>query len=655
MCGICGVLGSSSRSSIEAMVSAMYHRGPDDSGIFQEDGIALGMARLAIIDITSKAHQPMSNANGSTWIVYNGETYNFREEREILIKKGYSFKSTSDTEVVLKMYEEYGDDFLLRMRGMFALAIYDKRRGSGKERLLLARDHLGIKPLLYARVGSKFLFSSEMKSMLASGLIEKEFDPEALRLLLTYGSITQPMTAVSGVKMLMPGHRLIIESGTEGIERFWQLGLDRISDLRQEPYEEQVRMVKASLEESVRMQMVSDVPVGAFLSGGVDSSLLVALMSRISGATVKTFSVGFEQEGVHIDETDDAERVAKFIGTDHTRVVVTGKDVRERITHFAAALDQPSVDGLNSYFVSLPARQAVTVAISGTGGDELFAGYPWFMNMVAVCHQDNKNWWRSAGKKIISDVAQLEIFNPLSQGRFGDILERVRISSGFVSRYARQYIIFGVNGTSRILAPEIKALSRIGREPAHDMTFADELPFGSPIERGLALCLRGYTQNQLLRDIDAVSLATSLEVRVPILDPVIADVAFSLPDSAKLGDITCVSNLNRATYRETGAKRVLIDAGRDLLPEGMDLQQKRGFGMPFDSWLKGSLRDVLDDTLSIESVRKRGFFDVKEVQALRNSFLEGNKSWVFPWLLIVTELWCREVLDRSPQSSLVKE
>jgi asparagine synthase (glutamine-hydrolysing) len=645
MCGICGVLGDSNRSVIEAMVLAMHHRGPDDSGIFQENGIALGMARLAIIDITPKGHQPMSNADGSVWIVYNGETYNFREERNILLKKRHSFNSTSDTEVVLRMYEEYGDDFLLRMRGMFALAIYDKRRGSGKERLLLARDHFGIKPLLYASVGSVFVFSSEMKPMLASGLIERQFDPEALRLLLTYGSITQPMTAVSGVRMLLPGHRLIIESGTQRIGRFWQLGIDRIPGLRQMPYQEHVRIVRASLEESVRLQMVSDVPIGAFLSGGVDSSLLVALISRITGATVKTFSVGFEQEGAHIDETDDAERVAKFIGTDHMRVVVNGQDVRERITNIAAAIDQPSVDGVNSYFVSMAARQAVTVAISGTGGDELFAGYPWFGNMVAACYHDNKNRWISVGKKIVSDIAQREIFNSLSPGRFGNILERVRTSSGFVSRYARQHIIFGVTGTSRILSQEIKALSNIGREPAHDMMFADELPFGSPIERGLALCLRGYTQNQLLRDIDAVSLANSLEVRVPILDHMIADVAFSLPDSAKLGDITSVSNFADAGYRETGAKKILVDAGRDLLPEGMDLQQKRGFEMPFDSWLKGSLRDVLDDTLSTESIRKRGFFNLKEMEALRGHFLAGKKSWVFPWLLMITELWCREVLD----------
>lgn len=647
MCGICGVFGNTSRESIEAMISAMRHRGPDDVGIFQDDGIALGMTRLAIIDLSPNAHQPMSNTDRTVWIVYNGETYNFQRERETLLKKGHSFSSACDTEVVLHMYEEYGDDFLLRMRGMFALAIYDKRRGPGKERLLLARDHFGIKPLLYARVGTGFIFSSEVKSILASGLIDRKFDPEALRLLITHGSITQPMTAISGVKMLLPGQRLIIESGREKLDWFWKLGIDRIQGLRQQPYEEQISRLRSTLEECVRLQMVSDVPIGAFLSGGVDSSLLVALMSLISGAEVKTFSVGFEQEGREIDETDDAERVAKLLGTDHQRVLVTGQDFRDKITHIVAALDQPSVDGVNSYFISMAARKGVTVAISGTGGDELFAGYPWFMHMASGCNGDGKSRWTSGARMMISKTARNDIFNPLLQSRFGDLLERSRAMSGFVARFARQYQIFGSKGACKVLAPEIKQFATMGRDPSHDMLDADELPWGSPVERVSALCLRGYTQNQLLRDIDAVSMAYSLEVRVPYLDPLVIDVALSLPDTAKLGDLSRLSDLEGATYRETGAKKILIDVGRELLPDGIDLQSKRGFGMPFNSWIKNSLRDVLDDTLSPLSVKRRGFFQVQEVESLREKFLKEQTSWVFPWVLMVTELWCREVLDKS--------
>lgn len=647
MCGICGIIGSSFQQNIEAMLSAMHHRGPDDSGIFRENSVTVGMTRLAILDVSPTGHQPMSNPDGTVWIVYNGETYNFQTEREILRGKGYTFSSSSDTEVVLRMYEHYGDDFLLRMRGMFALAIYDKRRGLGQERLVLARDHLGIKPLLYAKTQSGLVFASEMKSMLASGLIAGKIDPEAVRQLLTYGSVIQPKTIIDGICMLLPGHRMILEQGREKTERYWSLGINRYPDLREKTHEELVDYVRSALQECVSLQMVSDVPIGAFLSGGIDSSLLVALISKISGHKVKTFSVGFEAEGSRIDETDDAARIAGYIGTDHHRVVVTGQDVRDNILHIATALDQPSVDGVNSYFVSLAAGRDVTVAISGTGGDELFAGYPWFSHMELVSNLDKRHPAKTSIKRILAGIARHDSFNQLLFGHYGHVIERLRGCSGFVPRYIRQYQIFGVMGAARTLAPDIKPLTKIGCEPAYDIALADELPNGLPVERVSALCLRGYTQNQLLRDIDAVSMAHSLEVRVPFLDPVIADIALSLPASSKIGNQLGLSNHHEATYRESGRKRILIDIAKDLLPEDMDAQQKRGFGMPFDSWLKGSLREILEDTLSDLTVRNRGLFDERETRILKQNFLGGQCSWALPWLLMITELWCREVLESS--------
>jgi asparagine synthase (glutamine-hydrolysing) len=641
MCGICGIIGSYNDSRIESMVAAMHHRGPDDYGIFKDEGIALGMARLSIIDPTPNGHQPMQNRDGSVWMVYNGETYNFRDERDILQKKGYAFRSTSDTEVVLNMYEEYGDDFLLRLRGMFALAIYDRRRGPQKTRVLLARDHLGIKPLLYMKKGDLMVFASEMKSMLASGLVERQFDPESLRLLLTYGSILQPMTAVSGVKMLLPGHRMIIQNGKIRNEKFWKLDVNRVNNLRKRPYGEQVEYLRDALKESVRLQMVSDVPIGAFLSGGVDSSLLCALMAQECGSRVKTFSVGFESEGTHIDESNDALRTADYLGTDHSRVVVTGKEMHEKIFHIARALDQPSVDGVNSYFISQAARQAVTVAISGTGGDELFAGYPWFINM-ALRYQKKTSYYKLA----MSRMLKMKFFDALSKSKYANSLEQARMYSGFISQYAREYFIFGVNGTTSILSSEYQSKSRTGREMGYDIIETDEIPFGSVIERVCALCLRGYTQNQLLRDIDAVSMSQSLEVRVPFMDHLIVDIALSLPDDAKMGSIADIPNPVEATYRETGVKRILIDAGKGLLlPPDMDLQKKRGFSMPFDAWLKGPLRKILDDALSERSVASRGFFNNEKVQSLKKIFYEGGVGWPYPWLLMIIELWCREIFD----------
>jgi len=645
MCGICGILGDPVPGRVEGMVRAMRHRGPDDSGVFAEGGATLGMARLAILDITPSGHQPMATPDGSLHIVYNGETYNFQAEREILRGRGYSFSSTSDTEVVLRMYEQYGDDFLLRMRGMFALAIYDRRKGKGRERLLLARDPVGIKPLLYARVGSRFLFASEMKSLLASGLVEREIDAESLRLLLTQGSIPQPRTILAGVRMLPPAHRLIREDGRERVERYWTLETGRGGELEGRPYAELVREVRSALEESVRLQMVSDVPLGAFLSGGVDSSLLVAMMSRMSSHRVKTFSVGFGEEGAHMDETDDAERTARFIGTDHERVLVTGRDVRDRIAHIASSLDQPSVDGVNAYFVSLAARRGVTVAISGTGGDELFAGYPWFHEMADACEDDRLHPAATAVRRAFGSMAGRPCFDPWMAGRLGRWIDRRRARSGFLPRYARCYQVFGTGGAARFLSPALKEAARIGREPALDV-LGDELPRAAAVERVTALCLRGYTQNQLLRDIDAVSMGHSLEVRVPFLDPPLIDLALSLPPGTKLGNPVPRGLRDAVSYRDTGAKRILIDAGKGLLPDGIDLQGKRGFGMPFGSWLKGPLREVLEETLSPVSTRARGLFEPRAASGLLEDFLRDRCDWSRPWLLTITELWCREVLDR---------
>lgn len=654
MCGICGVWAAPRERAAEAvtrMVAAMRHRGPDDCGIYGEGSAAIGMARLAIIDASAAGHQPMHVAEGRLSIVYNGEVYNFIEERRILEGRGVTFASDSDTEVVLRMYEHYGDDFLLRLRGMFAMALLDRRRGPGCERLLVARDHLGIKPLLYARAAGALVFASEIKALLASGYVDRAIDPEALRMLLSYGSITQPRTMLRDVRMLPPGHRLIVEPGSERLERYWSLAVDRRADLRNRPYEALVDEVADVLREAVRLQLVSDVPLGAFLSGGVDSSLLVAMMSQLLHRRVKTFSVGFEREGAAMDESADAERMARHIGTDHTAVTVRGSDVRDHIERIARGLDQPSVDGVNAYFVAMAARREVTVAISGTGGDELFAGYPWFISMVRYEAARGAQPWRSAARDLIAGVARRRMFDPLVAYRGGGRIARARAMSGFVERYAGVYQIFGARGAARLIAPGLRLSAGAGRAAHHDFAPLDELSTCSPVERVTGLCVRGYLTNQLLRDVDAVSMAHSLEVRVPFLDPHVVDTALSLPDSAKLAEASRLSGSPHSTYRETGAKRVLIDVGRRFLPADFDLQPKRGFAMPFGSWLRGPLREVLDETLSPRTVAARGLLDPVAVSDVRDGFLRGEREWSSPWLLMMLELWCRAVLDGSAGDS----
>jgi len=649
MCGICGIWGGGGRSKVRSMMSALHHRGPDDSGLFEDDKISLGMTRLAILDVSSGGHQPMLSPDGQIVIVYNGELYNFREERSVLQKSGYSFRSTSDTEVVLRMYEHYGDDFLLRMRGMFALAIYDKRRGPGHERLLLARDHMGIKPLLYAHVDGRLIFASEIKALLASGFIEPEVDPVALRLLLTHGAIVQPRTILRGVKMLLPAHRLVLDAGgAERVERYWSLGINRRSDLRGRPYQEQVEEVALALAESVRLQMVSDVPLGAFLSGGVDSSLLVAMMAKeVKDHRVRTFSVGFEEEGGNLDETDDAQRTASFIGTDHSRVVVRGTDVRDNISQIVRSLDQPTVDGANSYFVSLAARRSVTVAISGTGGDELFAGYPWFGQMAFDESRRQATPWKSLARSVLASVARQRVLDPLVPKPGGYRFGRMRDDAGFLSRYYATNPIFESAWAARLMTPDLRRLAQAGRSVHYDLTGIDELREGTVLERVTGVCLRGYTTNQLLRDIDAASMSHSLEVRVPYLDHVVADLALSLPDDAKMG-VTPTSWSNDArSYREAGTKRVLLDVAKNSLPEGFDSMPKRGFGMPFGAWLKGPLCEVLLETLSEKQVNQRGLLSATAVTAVKEQFFAGSIDWPQPWLLMMIELWAREVLDSS--------
>lgn len=642
MCGIAGLVGKfpNKKNRTERMVQAMHHRGPDDKGIFDSPRATLGMSRLAILDLTKSGHQPMSNRKKTIWIVYNGEMYNFLQERAILEQKGYEFRSNSDTEVVLRMYEEYGDDFVSKMRGIFALVIYDKRPGQGKEKILLARDHLGIKPLLYYQKGKKLIFASEIKAILASGLVAKQVEPEALRQLLSYGSVIQPLSIIKDVKMLLPSHRLIFQHGKVSIEKYWHLQTNRREDIRSLSYQAQVKMVEKTLTDVVRQQMISEVPLGAFLSGGIDSSLLVAIMSKVSTSKIKTFSVGFEHEGKELDETDDALKIAKFLKTNHSKVMVSALDAKNNIRQIAKALDQPSVDGANAYFVSEAARKKVTVAISGTGGDELFAGYPWFANMMNF--HLNKD---SLIKKYLAKAAQGEFFNPLTRSGLKFYLEGIR-QGDFLGFFARQYQIFGSIFAQDVLAEKIKHSSMIGREPALDFVLADELRGADPINRVSALCLRGYTQNQLLRDIDAVSMSHSLEVRVPFLDPGLTDLAMSLPTEAKLANHTNLTGrAHEQTYRELGAKKILVDIGKKLLFKDMDLQRKRGFTLPFNFWLRGTLGDILEETLSKKVVRKRGFFDPKQVALYYQYYLDEKIDWPMVWLLMMTELWAQEVLD----------
>ena len=624
MCGIAGLFRTKGGDA-RAMIHAMAHRGPDGTGWHADGAVQLAHARLAIVDLSPAGHQPMANAAGDIWLVFNGEIYNWRSERAALEQAGHRFRSESDSEVLLALYERYGAASIARLRGIFAFAVYDRRGGPGRETLLLARDQFGTKPLLYrCTPQGGIVFASELKGMLASGLVGAALDPEALRTLLSFGSVVQPRTMLAEVRALPSAHYLLAGPNGVRVQRYWSHPSGAMPELRRLPYPELVRRGAEVLGDSIALQRIADVPVGAFLSGGVDSSLIVALMAAGQSARLKTFSVGFEDEPGALDESHEAAEVARHLGTEHSRVVVGGADAMASLTHFASAIDQPSVDGFNSYFVSRATAQGVKVALSGTGGDELFAGYPWFAGMVPP--------------------------DPPGPAWLPRCLRRAEPADpGFLDRYSAFYRCFGPEGPPTFLAAGWRETAGRWVEMTEDLAPLDELPAAPVLDRVSALCLNGYTRNQLLRDIDACSMAHALEVRVPFLDTTVAAFALSLPQQARLRPGGAWLDPT-ASYDRAGIKRIVVDIARPHLPPSFFADRpKRGFGLPLTNWLRGPLREVLRDTLSPEAVRRRGLFDPAAVSALLDQFLAGEGYWNGPWLLLITELWCREVLDRVVQ------
>jgi asparagine synthase (glutamine-hydrolysing) len=603
MCGITGIVLFNSKvvnfeNTVSKMLLAMQHRGPDGSGIFSDGPCSLGQVRLAVIDTTDAAKQPMT-INGVT-LVYNGELYNFIEERKILESKGVRFKSTSDSEVLLSMYLHYGDNFLIRLRGMYAFAIWDSR----KKKLICARDPLGIKPFLYSVDSDSFIFASELKALLASKIVSKEIERQSLRFLLQRGSVPQPHTILKDVKSLLPGEVLTIENGKAPLIKTFHVMKQGRLDLKGADWQELVSLCLEKIDISLGRQMIADVPLGAFLSGGIDSSLLVALMVQKHNK-VRTFSVGFES-GLNTqseDETDDAEQVARHLGVNHTTIIIKQNEIADNLRAIAKGLDHPTVDGVNSWFVARAARSELTVAISGTGGDELFAGYPWFESML----QYNS-------KSVIEKM------------------RKWRTGESFSSVFEKQYFIFD-NATSNRLCP--------GEYP--DYKYPDPIPHADALSRVTGMVLSGYTRDQLLADIDTAAMCHGLEVRVPLLDEELLDFAMSLPMDAKIGgkDLSAQTG----SYASTGVKRILLDIGKPLLPVGFSQRTKRGFTLPFDGWLRGMLYETMQSLLSEQTVMKRGFFNAFEVKNIRIAFNKGQIHWTQPWLLMMTELWAQEVLD----------
>ena len=630
MCGIFGIAGRNARvdpSLVERAAQSLAHRGPDDSGttlVHDAAGsLTIGLAnrRLAILDLSPLAHQPMQDAETGNWIVYNGEIYNFRAVRKELESAGKTFASHSDTEVVLKSYAQWGADCLAKFRGMFAFAIWDASR----QRLFLARDPMGIKPLYYAQSGEYFLFASEIRTLLGTGLLPRRLDRAGLVNYLTFGSAYDPLTLVEGVHSLPAGHTLVWQAGDLRQSRYWDLVDDDSSlgpgDISGSSESQVARQLGALLEEAVHLQLVSDVPVGVFLSGGIDSSALVSILSR-GGVTPSTFSIVFRE--AEYSEAQYSRAIARKFRTDHHEIVVSQVDVLATISDALRAMDLPTMDGINTYFVSREARKAgVKVALSGLGGDEVFAGYSSFRTVPRM--ERLAQVWRHVPEAVRTPLAS--VFSAISPN--SDQNRKLAVLARGNGRALHPYFLSRMlftPGRVDLLFPQGVQVAEAANAALNQQL--DRSRAFDAINRVSYLEARCYMLNTLLRDADAMSMSQGLEVRVPLIDHQLARAVLRLPGCSKL---------NRTP------KKLLVEALDGSLPGEIVHRRKRGFTLPFEHWMRQELRSEIEQALTASRIDHgplAGLLEGSAVEQVWNDFLRATVSWSRPWSLYVLERWC---------------
>jgi len=635
MCGIHGILDLTGAPADPSLLSAMgrvtQHRGPDDEGFHADGPCAIGMRRLSIIDLAG-GHQPISNADDTLWVVCNGEIYNFRELRQELEAVGYRFKTHSDSEVVLHAYAEYGDDFVNRLNGMYGFALWDGRR----RRLIIGRDRLGVKPIYIMNDGRRLAFASEAKALLALPGVRAELDPTALEAYLHLGYAPAPLSMFRGIAKLPPATLLIAENGRVEQRRYWRMP-DTVD--RSLTEEEWVVQVRDRLEQSVRMQLVADVPLGAFLSGGLDSSSVVAYMARASDRPVKTYAIGFEGGAAEAlyNELPYARRVAQLFGTEHREILVK-PDVVALLPRLVWHLDEPMADTafITTFLVSEFARQDVTVILSGVGGDELFGGYRRYLGSYYQTYFDRlPHWLRRAAVK----TGQW-----LPADRHSRWLNMSRLAKGFLTAADRSFEE-RYRAYVEVFAPdEAAALLRLNEPARYDaLGAAFESAAGKDgLNRMLAVDAETQLPDDLLLLTDKMTMAVSLECRVPLLDHELVELAARIPEGVKV--------------RGGQLKRVMKRALAGTLPEDLVHRQKRGFGTPMGAWLKQSLKPVLHRLLSREAVAARGWLHAEPIAALIAAHEENRVDGTDRLLALLSlEVWARLYLDGVAPEDLAQE
>lgn len=625
MCGICGVVDLRAEQAVDGgtlrrMNQVLRHRGPEEEGYHEAPHGALGMCRLRVIDPPGGS-QPMANEDGSVWIAYNGEVYNFRTLRAELQARGHYFRTQSDTEVVVHAYEAFGVQCVSRLRGMFAFAIWDER----DRRLLLARDRLGIKPLYYWERGERLAFASELKSLLQLPDVLREVAPEAVDLYLTYGYVPSPYTAFCGIRKLMPGHVLVLDRLGPRIQRYWDFVP---AEHPSRSLEDCVAELRERLRDGVRSHLVSDVPVGAFLSGGLDSSTVVALMSLEGGAPVQTFSIGFRE--ARFDELPYARQVARRYGTEHHELVVE-PDAARRLPELLAHFDEPFGDSsaIPTYLVSELARRQVTVVLTGDGGDEAFCGYEWQRR-----HQLLRPLYRlpPAVRARLPGLASLVPAGVWRQ-RIGGLLADVAL--GPEEGYLRRMTLLDRRSRESLYSSDFR-----GALDGHDSAsvlrmWLNTLSRADFRNRMLYADTHFYCPEDCLTKVDRMTMAWSLEARVPLLDHELVEFVATIPPQWKLRGLT--------------SKYLLRRAVQDLLPPSLLHKRKQGFSIPVGSWLRGPLHQALHDLLLDIRARQRGWLRPEAVRQLLDEHREGRMDHGHRlYALLGLEVWARQYLDRLP-------
>jgi len=618
---------------IERMAAQVVHRGPDSFGSHTLSGAAIGIRRLRIIDLAT-GDQPISNEDGTVWVVLNGEIYNFQELRERLEISGHRFHTKSDTEVIVHGYEQEGDAFVARLRGMFALALWDDR----SRRLVLARDRLGKKPLLYSVIDGELVFGSEMSAILAARETPRDIDMGALGDFLAYGYVPTPATIFRAVRKLPPGHVLVWEGGRATTRSYWSLSYQPKSD---RSIEAAVDELDARLSEAVRLRLIADVPVGALLSGGIDSSLVVAFMAKNS-SNVKTYTVGFEDAAYN--ELAHARRVAARYGTDHHEFTVR-PDAAAILPILVRHYGEPFADSsaIPTYYVSQLARRHVTVALNGDGGDESFAGYDRYRGMMLAHNIARLPLVREGGPLLVGAVRRVPGLSPMTAGRVERFLAATR--SGDRERYASWIGPTRPSTWRALIAPDVVDAIQRQRSFAVERIF-DEMAGLGLLDQLLATDVRTYLLDDLLVKMDIASMANSLETRSPFLDHEVMEFAARLPASYKLGP----------AGRQ---KHILKKLARRYVPHENIDRPKQGFNVPVGRWLRSDLREMASEALLGTRARDRGYLDQETVRRLWDQHQSGEADRTYPlWTILMLELWHREFVDvahngaRCAESSL---